>query len=271
MSQGSAKATKQTRSTTVQSVVRAFNVLQAFFEEGTDLSVTEVATRINLAPATVHRLLATLVMSGWIEQDRRSLRYELSAKVLARSAMALASSRLLRDSQQFLVQLSEATGLNSFLTAPIPQGSVLLAKQQGRLGPAAEFQVGKVHPLHASATGKLFLAYLPYTEWWDGYGRGGELGRLTANTIVDPIRLRRELEAIRERGYSVDHDELHDSYRSIAVPVRNAHADVIAALSCSGWASELPEDFEQMLLHELVPAARELSSSLDDYLISKSS
>src|SRR5712691_12310206 len=77
---------------TIQSVERAVSVLHVFFEEGGPLSVTEVVAKTGLAPATVHRLLSTLIKTGWLDQDPKSARYELSVKLLGSAAMGLAGS-----------------------------------------------------------------------------------------------------------------------------------------------------------------------------------
>src|SRR5688572_29685201 len=99
------------RGGSIQSVERAGAVLDVFFEDGQQLSVSEVAARTHLAPATVHRLLSTLVRMEWLEQDARNSRYELSERLLASAALALASSNLLRHGQQYLHQVSDATSL----------------------------------------------------------------------------------------------------------------------------------------------------------------
>jgi DNA-binding IclR family transcriptional regulator len=199
---------------TIQSVERAVAVIGAFIEDGTPLSVSEVASRTRLAPATVHRLLTTLVRAGWLEQDHRSSRYELSVGLLGSAAIALASSSLLRHGQYFLSQVSQATGLNSFVAVLRGRTSVLLARAQGREGSASDFQVGKANPLHASASGKLFLAVMSPAQRDEMLSALGELRRFTANTIVDPERFRDEMEHIREVGYAVDNSELYDSYHS---------------------------------------------------------
>ena len=97
---------------TIQSVERAVSALHVFFEEGSSLSVTEVVAKTGLAPATVHRLLSTLVKTGWLEQEPKSARYELSVKMLGNAAMVLASSPLLHYGRYFLRGISDTTGLN---------------------------------------------------------------------------------------------------------------------------------------------------------------
>ena len=250
---------------TIQSVERAASVLQVFFEEGSPCSVTEVVQRTGLAPATAHRLLSTLVKVGWLQQDQRSSRYELSERMLGSSALALNNSSLLRHGQHFLTQVALSTGLNSFLAVQMRKGSVLLARVQGRAGSAPDFQIGKMHPIHASASGKLFLAHLSPAERNDLLSRQSELRRFTVHTITDPAELDAELGAIRQRGYAVDRGEMYETMRGVAVPVRKADGSMVAALCCAGWLNQVPDDFEEMLVREMVPVAEEFSLAYGDF------
>ena len=122
--------------------------------------MTELAGRTGLAPATVHRMLSTLLKLGWIERDPRSSRYELSGRMIGNAALAVANSPLLNHGYPLLQRLTDATGLNSFLAVLVSRGSVLLARVHGQNGTTLDFQIGKVLPLHASASGKVFLANL---------------------------------------------------------------------------------------------------------------
>ena len=106
--------------------------------------------------------------------------------------------------------------------------------------------------------GKLFLAFLPENEKVRIHAGLRDLKRITANTITDRESLDTELETIRAQGYAVDYNELHEAYRSIAAPVRQAGGHVVAAL-CSGWWTTAEENHEETLLRELIPAAEEFS------------
>jgi DNA-binding IclR family transcriptional regulator len=232
-----------TKGVTVQSVERAVAMLQAFFDEGRALSMTELAARTGLAPATVHRMLSTLLKIGWIERDARSARYELSGRMIGNAALAVANSPLLQYGYPLLTRLADTTGLNSFLAVLVSRGSVLLARVPGKPGSALDFQVGKMLPLHASASGKVFLSGLSDSERAEYIARQGGLKPITSRTIIEPESLMIELEAVRRNGYAMDRGELYDGYRSIAVPVRKDDGVIAAALCLGGWPPNAGEDF----------------------------
>jgi IclR family transcriptional regulator, KDG regulon repressor len=247
------------KSVTVQSVERAAAMLQAFFEEGRPLSVTELASRTGLAPATAHRMLSTLLKLGWIERDARNSRYELSERMIGNAALVVANSPLLHHGYPLLQRLTDATGLNSFLAVLVSRGSVLLARVHGKNGTTLDFQIGKMLPLHASASGKVFLAGLSDAERHEYLERQGGQKSITAKTLTNPESLLIELETVRQLGYALDRGELYDGYRSIAVPVRKEDGSIAAALCLGGWSPTAGDAFEEDLLRHLMPAADEFS------------
>ena len=249
----------------IQSVRRAAAVLDVFFEEGGSRSVTEIVQRTRLAPATAHRLLSTLVQAGWLEQEPKSSRYKLSHRMLGSAALALANSSLLGHGQHFLTRIAANTGLNAYLAVLMRRGSVLLARAQGRAGSAPDFQIGKTHPLHASASGKLFLAYLPEKEALGLLQRQGEPKSFTANTLTGFEQITIELEEIRRRGYAADRGEMYETLRGVALPVRRSDGAVVAALCCAGWLDQVPDDFEETLAREIIPIAEEFSQVYGDF------
>ena len=93
--------------------------------------------------------------------------------------------------------------------------------------------LGRAEPVHATALGKVLLAFgsaeLP----------PGRLKRLTAGTVTSRSRLADELATVRRRGYAVADEELEEGLVAVAAPVRRHDAAVIAALSVSGPSSRL--------------------------------
>jgi DNA-binding IclR family transcriptional regulator len=85
---------------------------------------------------------------------------------------------------------------------------------------------------------------------------------LTDHTITDLDQLQAEVEEVRVRGYAQAVDELERGLTAIAAPIRNAHGDVIAALSVSGPSFRLDRNRVEEVLPLLLDAAREISHRL---------
>jgi DNA-binding IclR family transcriptional regulator len=110
-------------------------------------------------------------------------------------------------------------------------------------------------PAHTSALGKVFLAWgvldLP----------GAPLDRLTPATITTKAELERDGDTARSRGYAVTVDELEVGLTGIAVPVRGARGDVVAALGISGPTSRLSGRLDE-LGRDLTSRAAQLETLL---------
>jgi DNA-binding IclR family transcriptional regulator len=204
-------------------------------------------------------MLSTLLKLGWIDRDARNSRYELSERMIGNAALVVANSPLIQHGYPLLQSLTDATGLNSFLAVLVSRGSVLLAKVAGKTSSTLDFQTGKMLPLHASASGKVFLSGLSDSERDVYLERQGGLKRITSKTLTDPESLLLEIETVRQKGYAVDHGELYDGYRSIAVPVRKDDGVIAAALCLGGWPPTADEAIEEDLMRHLKPAADEFS------------
>jgi len=87
--------------------------------------------------------------------------------------------------------------------------------------------VGALAPLHCTALGKTFLAFLPKQLT-------GDLARYTARTLVDAVLLERDLTEARERGYTCDDEEFSPGVRCVAASIRDERGRVVAAVGLSG-------------------------------------
>src|SRR6185295_15092401 len=93
-------------------------------------------------------------------------------------------------------------------------------------------------PLHATASGKIFLSGLSDAERGEYLARQGGLKRLTSRTITTEEALLAELETVRTNGYAIDHGELYEDHRSLAVPIRKDDGIIAAALCLGGWSPD---------------------------------
>ena len=122
-------------------------------------------------------------------------------------------------------------------------------------------QVGMRLPAHCTGVGKVLMAYLPEDERRELISKKG-LPRFTRNTLTDPLALERELARIRERGFAIDNEEIMDSLRCVAAPIRNQTGEVISAISLSGPVSRLAGEKFETAIRLVTETADEISAHL---------
>jgi len=121
---------------------------------------------------------------------------------------------------------------------------------------------GSKVPLYASASGKLFLSYLPKRSR-ERFLRVTPLIRHTLNTVTDAARLSREFEQIRANGYAIDNEEYLTGICCLAVPVRDADGRVVAGVAMQAPVTRMRIDQAMEFLPTLRQAADAVSQTID--------
>ena len=249
------------RSGNVRSVQRAARIITALAEHPYPMGVAELAARVMLSPASVHRMLATLISVGWVDQNSRTAKYRLGTRMLGIGSTGLITSPLIQNGRVFLTRLAEQTGQSTALSTLVGMRVIHLARSPGaKMVGRADFEPGVSQPAHAMADGKLLLSYLPATERAYLYEVDG-LRRYTDTTIVDPASMEREIECIRERGYAVDHFERFAAARGVAVPVLGLDGEPLLAMLCLGHLNDDPAE-DEALARQMQSLAAEMSEHI---------
>jgi len=203
-------------------------VLDAFTAERPDLSLSEISRRTGLPLSTAHRLVAELTDWGALERDDRG-RYRIGLRLWEVAALAPRGLGLREIAMPFLEDLYEATHENVQLAVLDGADVVYIERISGRGAVRVRTRVGGRWPAHTTGVGLVLLAYA-VTDVQERY-LAGTLTAFTEKTIVDPVRLRRELAEVRRRGFAVSDGQVTLDALSVAAPVRSAENTVIAALS----------------------------------------
>lgn len=244
----------------VQSVERALDLLEALAAAEGEVSITSLATRTTLHVSTVHRLLATLLRRGYVRQNPDTSRYYCGPKLATLAEGRSPYSELRLRARPALASLVSETRETANLTV-LDETSALYVETVPSPQIVRLFtSVGNKVPLHATGSGKAILAWLPAVRRESLLERL-ELRAHTPRTIVDGAALRRALDEIRERGFSIDDEEYNDGVRCVAVPVGPLGAP-LAAISVSGPASRL----SRARLLELAPLLKRTAASLGEAL-----
>jgi len=212
---------------TVQSIERAAAILQVVAGSGGTLGVTDIAAAVGLAKTTTHSLLRTLLLVGFVDQDRATGRYTLGSGLLRLGTSHLDVNELRARASNWADALASRSG-QSVRLATLVGGHVVVVHHVFRPDDSAqELDVGTALPAR-TALGRVLHAHSVQRP---AGSRGGD--RAEPDVPADPT-WRAELAEVRSRGWSVERGERQAGLGGIAAPVRGVTGLVVAALGLSG-------------------------------------
>ena len=218
-----------------QAALRAVRLLKLFTNERPEMSLAELSRASGLNKTTTHRLLRALQSESLIDRNPATSSYSLGAGLMALGVQALASNDLRRRVRPVLRTLARETGETATLEVPFEDSMLILDEVAGNHVLGSAGNIGTRWPIHATSTGKVWLAFDE-----TGIDRlGGTLKALTANTLTDKDALQPQLAEIRRRGYAITVDEIEEGFTAVATIIRGVLGDVQGALSIGGPTQRL--------------------------------
>ncbi len=242
----------------VQSVDRAFILLEHLADGGGSLSLSELGARSGLPMPTIHRLLRSLVNQGYVRQEP-SRRYalgprmirlgELAGRMLGSWAIPRLNTLVDRFGETTNMAMLDGDAAVYVAQAPSPQSMRMFT------------EVGRMVTLHSTGVGKAILSMMPDQEVTALLSRTGMPSR-TVHTITDPTAMLRSLQTVRKVGYALDDGEQELGVRCVAVPITGLPFK--AALSVSGPSSRVTT----AQVAQIAPVMVETATSLRDGFVS---
>jgi len=201
------------------------------------LGVTQIANQLGLSKAVVHRILSALVNKSFIEFDPASRRYSLGPIIMSLGLTYLQKLDVRNVASPELAKLSHGTNETTTLSVRTGPNRVYVDQVTPAREVLMSVKVGVPYPLHAGASSKAFLAFLPPDE----IARYLEnpLAKVTVDTVTDRRKLRRELAQIVERGWASSIGERQIGAGSVASPILNYQNYPIAVVSVCGPADRM--------------------------------
>jgi len=213
-------------------VQKVGEVLELFTREHPEWGVSEVAKALAIPKSSAHALLATLAQIGFLKRTREG-RYRLGWRILALSQVLLSTSSWREEARRAMEELVARFGETTHLAVLECGRVVYVEKLEGtRAVRVVNTGVGVELPAHCSAVGKVLLAFRPWEEVERIMAERG-MPAFTPNTITTLDELKTELQAVRERGYAYDIEEVVPELCCVAAPIRDHTGEVVAALSLS--------------------------------------
>lgn len=250
--QTTADSEARSRSGGVQSLDRAFALLEIMADAGGEISLSQLAGSSGLPLPTIHRIIRTLVGNGYVRQ-LPSRRYALGPRLIG---LGESASRMLGTwARPHLAELVEQLGETANLAMLDGDKVVYVAQVPSPHAMRMFTEVGRRVLPHSAGVGKALLAQLPENEALATVRRTG-MPAATDRTITTREEFATELDRIRERGYAIDDGEQEIGVRCLAVPVRGGPA--MMAVSISGPEARVSWDF----VERAAPIVQRSSSSL---------
>lgn len=247
----------------VQSIERAAAILRLLARGSGRLGVGEIASSLELAKGTAHGILRTLQRVGFVEQDRATGKYQLGAALLHLGTSYLDVNELRSRAINWADALAARSGEAVRIGASL-EGQVLVVHHVFRPDDTLQtLDVGTLLPLHATALGKVLLAY--DVELAGSLRREESLDAFTRRTIVAPKVLARALTEVRDRGWAADVEESTAGQAGIAAPIRGYGGLVVGAIGVSGAVERIRDGKgqpRQVLVGYVRDAARAVSRDL---------
>ncbi len=241
----------------VAALASGLQILNAFDAEHPRMTLTEMASRTDMDRAKARRFLLTLEALGYVRRSGRD--FELTPRVLELGHAFQASNQYRAVIQHYLQDITAEIGESSSLSVLDGTDVVYVVRSAAphRLM-AISLSVGTRLPAAYTSMGRVLLAQLPQANL-DSLLQSMELRAHTPHSLVDRDALRKELDQVRQQGYSLVDQELDLGLRSVAAPVFAGNGDLLGAINISTNAARVPLE---VLLDDYLPRLQRLADTV---------
>lgn len=247
----------------IQTVSNALDLLEQFQDNNAELGISDLSSRLNMQKNNVFRLVATLNSRHYIEKNNQNGKYRLGSKTRALGHLAIRQTDFLNHARPSLLNLKHQCRETCYFTVISDAHTRYLDCVETDQPVRVALWTGSRRPLHCTASGKVFLAFLTASEREHLLERL-ELNRFTPNTITDPNILRLELDKIAREGYAIEDQEQDTGVMEIAAPVFDCFGTMIGSLCISGpamrfTATRLENELIPLLCNEAAHMSEQIS------------
>lgn len=247
-----------------RSVVVGVHLLKTIAAIEGPATLGEIATQAGMSASRTHRYLAGLIQTGLVEQDQNSGRYALGATIVELGLTALGRTDAVKLGVETLNLVTERTGLVSLLSTWGSHGPTIIKWEQGRLNTAVRIREGRNLPLLTTATGRVFLAFMPESELKDLLAH--ELARQTEMLPKSKAMDMSDVQALRaevlRHGLGRMIGEENPGLVAVAAPVFDHDGRIVMTITLVSIIGTVDVDYDGAPARELKAMANQLSRRL---------
>lgn len=238
----------------------SLHILNALASASEGLGVTQLASVLGMPKARVHRHLGALRAHGYVMQEAPTSVYRVGWRLYLLGQACAAHFDVMTLAKPALERLRDRVAQTIVIATFDGDDVVVLDYMRGTAPVEITLQRGTRFPLHAVAQGKVVLAYGP-AGLLDRIA-SAPLNALTPRTIVDPERLRSEVELVKRRGWADAPEELFLGVNALAAPIRQGDGVLFGTVALVGSVHYLPAAPDPAHVELLRETARAISESM---------
>jgi DNA-binding IclR family transcriptional regulator len=246
----------------IQSVEVASRILTGFVTAARPVPLKEIARLAGMHPGKVHRYLVSFTRSGLIVQDPASGYYGIGPQAIALGLAGLRSVDVVRTVMEYLPRLRDETNETALFSLWSREGPIVVELEESDRPAFMNVKVGSILPLLRTATGRVFMTYLPADATRELLKREkAELARVPAGRKkrYDPDHIALE---VRKNGYASISGDLVPGVTAYAAPIFNHRTRIVAVIGMLGREEDLNRGQQMKAARQLLDIAREISARL---------
>lgn len=245
----------------ISSMRNALRLLSLFTMDEPELNLSQLAGKLEVGLSTAYRLTNTLIYEGFIIKDPHTKCYRLATSILGMGTTIISQIDICHIAMPILEKLVSETGETAHLSILKGNQVVYLHKVESNHPVHLLSHTGKQNPFHCTSSGQVILAYQQESKIEKVLDMG--LASYTTKTITSEKKMRKLLSTIRNQGFAISKEEMHEGVISIAAPITDIAGNVIASLSIAGPTSRI----SSLKIPILVKVVKKLAKDASEHLI----
>lgn len=247
----------------MNSIEKSIEILNYLSNAKESVRVTEICSKLLFPKSTVHRILNILLNRSLVSKEKNTSKYRLGIQVLKYANSFNDSFDFREIARPILKKICMQTELTTYLTGWYNGHCICIdsVRPPRVINTHFSVEINKEMPFHCTSSSKVILTYQSPEEI-KRIIYEKPLKKYTPKTIVEPKKLEKHLNKIKENGFATCDEELEIGVKAIAVPIRNIYGKVIASITVVGLSDRITSNNTEKLLKILVGSAQQLSKML---------
>lgn len=227
---------------TIAVIEKSIAILEYLTNHPKGVSLSSISHNISINKSTVYRILQTLKLYNYVQQDQTTGYYKLGPRLFIFSSF-ISNFNLSSFILPYMQEFSDTTEYSTNLAILEENFSITIETYVPPINSSIriEAEKGFKSNLYCCASGKVFLSAFSDAKLKQ-YLSDTTLTPLTSHTIIDPNKLKEDIKKVKDRGYAIEKMENEEHIISLAAPIINAHGEVQASLAMMALAQTLSDD-----------------------------